>query len=66
LIGTMYQLPEHAAHAQREWAGEAARGRLARIAAGVRACCEASASFVARLARTVRLPSATQPRTGTC
>jgi hypothetical protein len=66
LTGTMYQLSEHAAHAQREWAGEVARSRIARFAAGVSACCEASASFVARFARTVRQASATQPCTSTC
>jgi hypothetical protein len=64
---TVFQLPEHAAHVQREWAGEATRIRLARIAAGVRRCCEATASLAQRFAAAIRpVRSAGQPCTGTC
>ena len=70
MSGTVFQLPEYAAHAQREWAGEATRlrlARLARIAAGVRRGRDASASLVQRFAASLRpVRSAGQPCTGTC
>jgi hypothetical protein len=64
---TVFQLPEHAAHAQREWATESTRIRLGRIAAGVRRNRAASDSLAERIAAILSpVRSAGQPCTGTC